>query len=448
MTRHLFMTLALTLALLVAPELHAATSCERKVSAVRDALGDDAKVSAARHLVGAARAMTGERRKACDRLVEPLLRGLVVRGAKAGAAKTTLAFSELWLSLYALDTRAPKMRLTRAAMLTKLSRWRDAALAYGALAGLRGHDRRQRAKAAQDRKVALRRAVLAWQRLHLGKKVRRPAGKPRRIVDRKPMFAAFAAFIAAERGKADAAAVLFCKARVLYEHDHLLASVKVFARLVKRYPGHALAPAAAKLLLEALEARGKHAALARWSEKLGKSEAGRKLAKSGTLSTLIAQQQFRRGERASKRRRWRRCAEAFAMVAGRAPKGSKLVPLALYNGALCERGAKRLAQASRLWLRLVNEFADHPLAQNARFSLAGWHHLAKRHGQAAKLYVAYAKRAARDDAQAAQGLLYAITVHVRRRDKVRVNALVTLMREVAPGRKADLLEARKLQLGL
>jgi TolA-binding protein len=439
---------ALVASLVAAPELHAATSCERKVAAVRDAQGNDAKVAAAERLVRAAGVMSGTRRKACDGHVEPLLRGLVVRGAKAGASRSTLALCELWLTLYRRDARATKMRLTRAAMLYKLARWRDAALAYGALAGLAGHARRQRAKAPQDRKVALRRAVLAWQKLHPSKKVRRPAGKPRPIADRKPMFAAFDAFIAATRGKADAAAVLFRKARVLYEHDHLLASVKVFARLVKRHPRHALTGAAAKLLLAALGARGKEQGQARWSAKLAQSEAGKAPALARTLRALRTQQAFRRGTRASKRRRWRQCAAAFAEVAQRATKGSKLLPLALYNGALCERSGKRLARAEALWRRLVSELPNHALTQNARFALAARRHQAKRHGEAATLYIAYAKRAAKNDAQAAHGLLYAITVHVRRREKAAVAALLKLMREVVPGRKADIREARRLQLKL
>ncbi len=433
----------------VAPGLvRAETSCERYSAAVKAAIGRKAKIAAAKKLSAGMRRMGKAVRATCARGVEPLLRGVLVRWVKAGAAAEGLAMSDLWLSLFvATDpSHASMVRFTRASLLYKLSRWRMAALAYGALAGLPRYVPRQRLHSVKDRRAALRRAVLAWQHIVSGWRRasrRGRASKAQRIPDRAAMFAAFDAFIAQNsRGSAEAAKVLFGQGRLLYDYGHLRAAVKIFGQVVARYSRQASARSAATLILDALQRAGHEDELLRWTKKLAKSPvATPKLKESIRRIELSAR--FRRARQASEKKKWARCVSGFLAIASQAPK-SKWAPMALYTAALCRRQSKKLLAAAALMERLLRTYPNDTIAQRVRFALAGLRHLVGRHADAARLYERYAKGATKGDRQVVSGLLYAVTVAVRKRKRRHAKDLVMLLRRLAPHDGRALKQAQEL----
>ncbi|MCK5800673.1 MAG: tetratricopeptide repeat protein, partial [Deltaproteobacteria bacterium] len=232
------------------------------------------------------------------------------------------------------------------------------------------------------------------------------------------------------------------KGRLLYDYGHLRAAVKIFGQVVARYSRQASARSAATLILDALHRAGHEDELLRWTKKLAKSPvATPKLKESIRRIELSAR--FRRASQASEKKKWARCVSGFLAIASQAPK-SKWAPMAIHNAAICRREGKNPAAAVALWERLLRTYPRDALAQRARFVLAGLRHLAGRHADAARLYERYAQGAAKGDRQVVSGLLYAVTVAVRKRKRRHAKALVILLRRLAPHDGRALKQAQEL----
>lgn len=439
MARLLCVCSTLLCLLLSSQRAPAATACDHRLQRLAEAGDRAAKRQLAVKLGPFLRGLQGAERRVCAKQVERALRGLLASWAKphSGAALDALYIAQLWLELFPRHDKAPLVRFARAGALYELSRFRLAALSYGAVSEL----------PADKRKAALRRAVLAWQK-HLSKtrpwlrhRTRRRSTKAWPITDRKPMFAAFDAFVALSPQSAEAITVRFRKARVLYDFNHLDAAAKLFLQLAEKHPQHSLAPSAAQLALDALNQQGKTAELTRWAERL---LARPKLARgrlAETLRRLYQRGLFKRAEQAGSKRQFEKCGQLHLAAVKANPK-DRSAHSSLYNAAFCFERAKKVALAISTRERLLKLSPAPTIAQRTRFLLAGNYHQRKDHRRAAALYVTFAGGAKANDRDAAQGLLYAITVHMRAGERRRARELFRLLERLAPRERLLLEKAR------
>lgn len=423
------------------PRAVAATACEHRLQRLADAGDRAAKLGLAKKLGPFLRGLRGAEKRVCAQQVERALRGLLVSWAqkRSAAAQHTLAIAQLWLDLFPRHDKAPLVRFARAGALYELTRYRAAALAYGALEGL----------PADKRKAALRRAVLAWQK-HLaqtrpGQRQRRPARatKPRRIADKKAMFAAFDAFVALAPKSAEAITVRFRKARLLYDHNHLDAAAQHFLQLAEQHPRHALAASAAQLALDALDRQGKTKELTRRAKALLARPALARGRLGQTLQQVYLTGLFKRAEASSRQGRYAEGGRRYLEVVKAGPK-HRLAPMALYNAAFCFERAKQITAAISAREQLLRCFDKATVAQRTRFLLAGNYHQRKDHRRAAALYVAYAGQAKANDRDAAQGLVYAITVQMRAGQRRRARELFRTLERIAPRHRRLVDQARAI----
>ena len=440
MARSFCVVLALSVALFASDVARAATACEHRLKRLAEAGDRSTKRKLAAKLRPFLRGLRGAERRVCQKQVERALRGLLsswAKQARRGAGMDALGISQLWLELFPRHDKAPLVRFARAGLLYQLARFRAAALAYGAIGGL----------PTAKRKAALRRVVLAWQK-HLKKtrpwlrqRKQRPSTKAWPIADRKPMFAAFAAFVALAPKSAEAIMVRFRQARVLYDYNHLGPAAKLFLELAEQHPQHASAPSAAQLALDALNRQGKTAELTRWAKRLLSRP---KLARGRLRDTLRRVYQtglFKRAEEAGAKHHFEKCGQLHLAAAKANPK-SRRAASSLYNAALCFERAKKIKQAISVRERLLEASPAPQIAQRTRFFLAGNYHQRKDHRRAAALYVAYAKGAKANDQDAARGLLYAITVHMRSGKRRRARELFRKLESIAPKQRRLVEKAR------
>jgi TolA-binding protein len=298
----------------------------------------------------------------------------------------------LYLAHFPDGDDAADMRYYHGEILWALERWREAAEEYGRVV-----DMKPDGPHARDAAYA---AVLAWKNLLAfdEKAHRDPPASAARLApepipdDERKMIAAFHTFRARVPDAPELPVIIYREAYIDYDHNHFDEAEPLFLEVAQKYPTHELAPFAANLFLDALNAQGKTAELVTWVGRfLDTKELVKDATLAGTLVALLGDAHDREGHEHERRGDPKECARSFLAAADAVPAHPKHAER-LWNAGQCFQNAHLTGQAVKAWQALIKAHPDDALAKKAIFRVAAGYHQLAIYEKAADGYETFARR--------------------------------------------------------
>jgi len=308
----------------------------------------------------------------------------------------------LFLGQFPADPDAYEMSYYHGELLWTLGRWKDAAELYTRVVEIDPNG-----KYLRD---AAHAAVLAWknalavdddqQRARPERQSVSPRGgqeqgrmAPRPIpAGEQKLIAALQTFQKHVPDAPELPAIIYREAYINYDYNHFDRAEALFQRVFDSYPEHQLAPIAADLYLDALNAQGKTKEIGVWVQAFLERPAMMKDRDFvGRMESLFSDVLEREAGEHRQRGEYKECGQSLVASAEIKPDHPRHGPR-LWNAGHCFRQAHLIGQAVKYWLALIHDHPDQVLAQRAVFQVgAGYHQLAY-YEEAAARYEEFARR--------------------------------------------------------
>lgn len=189
--------------------------------------------------------------------------------------------------------------------------------------------------------------------------------------------------------------IAFNTAGILFDHNHLDDARTRYMDFVNRFPGHELAPKAARRIIDTYLLANDFVKVAEWSEKLASLELGsgeerQKMRVSFKEIKGNAMAQYAR--ELEERKEYEKAADQYLKAVSDAPK-SPDAPRMLFNAAANYGRANRPARAMELYQQMVDQYPQAEFASEALYYVAdsayNSYNLDKAAASYAKLYTNY-----------------------------------------------------------
>ncbi len=241
-------------------------------------------------------------------------------------------------------------------------------------------------------------AVLAWKNaLNIDDVGAAPdAHKNNKPMDIPPhwqkMIQAFDTYIKYVPDSPELPKIRYRKARVYYEHNQFDLAAKYFEEVVTHHPKDELAIYSANLLLDALNAAGKHKELIRWVDKFMTNDdlmKDQEFAKQ--LVTIKVDSLENEAIQYKKRGDFKNCAVSMLAAADSLPESPKHATR-LYDAGTCFTEAHLIGRAVGVRSQLIDKHPGDNLAKKALYQIANNFHQLAAYQKAADNYEAFATK--------------------------------------------------------